>query len=138
MQSMHTRKAYGQNANLVRNLFEELLLEGFLLPLLLTRSMSKLLLMRYHSEEAIDRQLGPGAFKGVQQKSNEYTPLRKALQRVRKELKAVYKKQLAVQKTALDALNKNVHQCKAVGVPDSEIIEKVQVLLSRGETPMAS
>lgn len=138
MKSIKARKAYGQNATFVRNLFEELLQEGFLLPMLLTPSMSKLLLMRYHTEEAIDRVLGHGAFKGVQQRSNEYTPLRKALQRVRKEQKAVYKKQLADQKAALDALNEKVHECKAVGIHGSEILMKVQVLLSFGEPPMAS
>ena len=138
MASIKTRKAYGQNASFVRNLFEELLLDGFLLPSLLTRSMSKLLLMRFHTEEAIDRVLGHGAFKGVQHRSSEHSPLRKTLQRVREEQKAVYKKQLADQEAALDALNEKVHECKAAGIHSSEILMKVQVLLSHRETSIAS
>lgn len=137
MQSMQTRSTYGRNAKFVRNLFEELLLEGFPLPMLLTRSMSKLLLMRYHTEEAIDRVLGHGAFKGVQHRSSEHSPLRKTLQRVRKEQEAVYLKQLAEQEAAMDALKERIHECKAVGIHSSEILLKVQKLLSREETPMA-
>lgn len=138
MEFMKTRSTYGRNAKFVRNLFEELLQEGFPLPMLLTRSMSKLLLMRYHLEEAIDRVLGDGAFKGVQHRSSEFTPLRKALQRVRKELKAAYKKRLAEQEAKMDALREKVLECKALGIHDSEILMKIQVLLNRGETPMAS
>jgi hypothetical protein len=138
MEFMKARSTYGRNANFVRNLFEELLQEGFPLSMLLTRSMSKLLLMRYHLEEAIDRVLGDGAFKGVQQRSSEFTPLRKALQRVKAELKAAYMKQLAEQEAKLDALSEKVHECKAVGIRDSEILITVQTLLSRGGTPMSS
>ena len=135
MESIKTRKAYGQNANFVRNLIEELLLAGYPQPTLLGSSMSKLLLMRYHTEEAIDRVLGDGAFKGVQQRSNEHTPLRKALQRVKKKLKFAYKKRLADQAAALAALKVKVHECRTAGFHDWEIIQQVQVLLSRGESP---
>jgi len=105
---------------------------------LLQLTLSKALLLRYESEEAIDLEFGPGTFKGVKRDISPTSPWRKPWRVVIAEQTIIYNERLADQEAALDALNEKVHECKAAGVHDSEIMRKVQKLLSRGETPKAS
>lgn len=119
---------YGQTKGFHRRLYQELLQAGYEHPDLLEMSLSKALLARYGSWQAVDQELGEGTFQGVKQRLGGLSTWRKAWSDVRREQKARYMATLA----ALAALRESVESCRKSGVSDQQILTKVQALVSAG------
>lgn len=131
---------YGQTKRFHQGLYLELQQAGYSHADLQNMSLSKVLLARYGSIQAVDQFLGQGTFQGVKDPYGPWTPWRKAWSDVRREMKAGYLAQLAAKAAALqalkdsqDALSDAINSCRAARITDPEIMRMVLEQLS----PMA-
>lgn len=125
---------YGQTAEFHRNLYNELLQEGYGHPDLLRLSLSKSLVRRYGSPEAVDAALGEGTYQGVKQRAGGLSAWRVAWKRVKDQWRLRY----AAEVTALSILEGGVEACLDAKVSPLKVRFTVERLLSSKPTGKAS
>lgn len=128
---------FGQTKKFHQGLYLELQQAGYSHADLQNMSLSKALLARFGSIQAVDQFLGQGTFQGVKDQYGPWVPWRKTWIDVRNEMKATYLAQLAAEAATLkalkesqDALSDAINRCRAAGITDPEIMRKVLDLLS--------
>ena len=115
----------GQIIGFYRKLYEELLDTGNAHLEILKLSVTKALLKRYGSPEAIDEALGEGTYKGVQQVHGKLVSWRKAWTTVKREQNARY----LARQNSLDALMDSVDECMKAGATEADILKAVHKVM---------
>lgn len=122
--------AYRQVATFHRELYDELVSLGHSPTDIFKLSLSKALVKRYGSGEAVDEELGEGTFKGVKAVYGELASWRKAWRNVLKEHKVRIQNRLK----ALWHLRVAVGECMEAEVTEADIIAAVEKTLN-GASP---
>lgn len=122
-------RAWGHTKKFLQRLYKSLLALGYTNPDILAMSLRQAFVAILGTDLAVDQSLGLGTYKGIISPQSSVAQWRKVWSRVKKEQKALYLAQVAIQEAALASLRASLEACKLAGVTPAVILEVVMPTL---------